>query len=153
MEINKISTLLIHDNNNILNNILPKLENIINYLLKTGEQNLLNIANDLSEIKNLLTNSKYCDKDININQPLMDLNLKKTYYSENMSKMYDNGRFTGDIINKKREGKGSFFFKNGDVYNGDWKNDKIEGYGVYQYKNGEKYEGEFKDNKKMERVL
>ena len=83
----------------------------------------------------------------------MDLNLKKTYYSENMSKMYDNGRFTGDIINKKREGKGSFFFKNGDVYNGDWKNDKIEGYGVYQYKNGEKYEGEFKDNKKMERVL
>jgi hypothetical protein len=38
-------------------------------------------------------------------------------------------------------GKGLYKYANGDEYEGDYVNDKKEGIGSYQYKNGELYVG------------
>ena len=51
-------------------------------------------------------------------------------------------------INNKLNGKGVFYYVNGDKYDGDFKDNKLNGYGTLYYKNGNKYEGEWKNNKK-----
>jgi len=52
------------------------------------------------------------------------------------------------FININEKGRGTFFFKNGEVYEGFWNNNKKEGVGTFNYINGERYYGEWKDNKK-----
>ena len=39
----------------------------------------------------------------------------------------------------KKEGKGIFYYKNGNRYEGDWRNDKKEGKGIAYYQNGDRY--------------
>ena len=58
----------------------------------------------------------------------------------NQIKDYDNGRYTGQIINGLREGKGIMYFNKepfkGDRYEGDFRNGKMEGKGIYYSNNG-----------------
>ena len=62
---------------------------------------------------------------------------------------YSNGnRYEGYFINNIREGKGIFYLNNGDRYEGDFKNDKAEGKGIYHYKSGDRYEGNWRNDKK-----
>ena len=62
-------------------------------------------------------------------------------------KQYDNGRYEGEMVDGKREGKGKFFFITGDYYEGEFKNNAKEGYGKYVYNNKDVYEGEYKEGK------
>ena len=48
-------------------------------------------------------------------------------------KEYDNGKYIGEWKNGKREGKGIYYWNNGDIYEGDWKNNKGEGKGIINY--------------------
>ena len=52
------------------------------------------------------------------------------------------------IKNDKREGKGIFYWKNGNKYEGDYKNDKREWKGIFYWNNDDKYVGDFKTDKK-----
>ena len=54
-----------------------------------------------------------------------------------------NGTYEGEMKNGKREGKGKFFFLNGDLYEGEFKNNCKDKYGKYTYSNKDIYEGEF----------
>ena len=63
-------------------------------------------------------------------------------------KVYNNGRYEGQLKQDKMEGQGKYYFKNGDIYEGEFKNNKREGKGIYYMKNGNKYEGDFKNDKK-----
>ena len=84
-----------------------------------------------------------------------------------VEKNYENGdKYVGQLINGKRQGKGTMTyvdqtsyegewynnlkngqgvqtFISGDKYEGNFKNDLMEGYGTYTYKNGRIYEGQF----------
>ena len=62
---------------------------------------------------------------------------------------YDYGRYEGNVINGKAEGKGILYLKNGDRYEGDFKNDIMEGKGIYYYKNGDREMGDYLNNKKV----
>ncbi len=63
---------------------------------------------------------------------------------KNVTKILANGKYIGTINKEgKFDGKGIFYFKNGDIYEGDYKNGFREGYGTYKYANGEKFEGDF----------
>jgi len=43
-----------------------------------------------------------------------------------------------------REGKGIYYYSNGERYKGDFKNNMREGKGIYYYSNGDRYKGESK---------
>ena len=46
----------------------------------------------------------------------------------------------GEFKDEKRHGKGCLYYASGNSYNGDWVNNKREGKGVYQSKDGDLYE-------------
>ena len=49
-----------------------------------------------------------------------------------ITKVYKNGKYIGDYLNGRREGKGIYKYNNGDRYEGEYKNDLKEGKGVYK---------------------
>lgn len=71
---------------------------------------------------------------------------KGTYYNYKTKEKYE-----GDFKNGKAEGKGIFYYNNGDIYEGEFKNWMKEGYGIYYYKDGSRYEGFFKNGLPEER--
>lgn len=58
------------------------------------------------------------------------------------------GTYIGNVKNGKKDGKGTFKWNDGSVYEGEWKDDKIYGQGKLTIPNKGIYEGYFKDGKK-----
>ena len=54
--------------------------------------------------------------------------------------------YTGAYKNNKRNGNGTYCWKNGDKYTGEWKDGKMDGSGVYTQIGGNKYDGEYKEH-------
>ncbi len=65
---------------------------------------------------------------------------KGTYYNHITKEKYE-----GEFKYGKADGKGIFYYNNGDIYIGEFKNWIKEGYGVYYFQNGDRYEGYFKN--------
>ena len=61
---------------------------------------------------------------------------------------YLDGRYTGNLVNGKRVGRGLFRFSNGICYEGDFVDDEMTGKGKKTWPNGNVYEGEFKNGKR-----
>ena len=59
----------------------------------------------------------------------------------NLKVIYD-----GEYKNGLRDGKGVYYFSNGDVYDGKFKNGNFEGKGTFTWEDGTKWTGKFKDN-------
>ena len=55
----------------------------------------------------------------------------------------DGGRYTGQVLHGKPNGKGKAVYKNGDVYEGEFLKGKRHGQGTYTFTDGEKYTGEW----------
>ena len=64
------------------------------------------------------------------------------------SKLADGDRFFGEFRNHKRNGFGTYTWKNGNKYAGEFVNDKIEGQGTFTFNNGNKYVGPFRNEKR-----
>lgn len=60
---------------------------------------------------------------------------------------YVDALFFGEIVDKKRHGKGVMKYKSGRVYEGDWKEDIRHGRGYERYENGNIYIGQFENGK------
>ena len=56
---------------------------------------------------------------------------------DNNNKIYEFGKYVGELKNDKREGKGIMYYNDGDIYEGEYKNDKKEGKGIYYFNNGQ----------------
>ena len=109
---------------------LGSIINKINNIIEENKKNVELIRNDINKI-----NDKIDDLLINHNKELKN----------------EKGKYVGEIKNGKREGKGIFNFKNGDIYEGDWKNDKMDGKGIYYHKKTDetdRYEGDFRNDKR-----
>ena len=63
-------------------------------------------------------------------------------------KVFNDGRYEGEMKDGKRNGKGIFYFDNDDRYEGDWKDDKMNGKGIYYSNSGNRYEGDWKHGEK-----
>ena len=61
---------------------------------------------------------------------------------------YLDGRYTGNLVNGKRVGRGLFRFSNGICYEGDFVDDEMTGRGKKTWPNGNVYEGEFKNGRR-----
>ena len=64
------------------------------------------------------------------------------------TKIDKNGKYIGEFKNGVYEGKGIYYYNNGDKYEGNFKNGVKEGKGIEYYNNGDKYEGNFKNGVK-----
>jgi len=100
------------------NNISIELKNI-NILLNTINED---INKNNEKLKILLNES-----NVILNNKLNEIN--NTIINKEIK--YDDGRYVGQIVNGKREGKGIYYWNDGDRYEGDWKNDKKEGKGIF----------------------
>jgi radial spoke head protein 1 len=49
----------------------------------------------------------------------------------------------GQFIQGKRQGKGTYSYVNGDIYDGEWENDVKQGQGTYTYACGSKKSGKW----------
>ena len=150
IKLEKIDEIILINNNikNIINGIKFTIDNII----KLSKDN--NISFQLKNI-NIIVNT--INEDINKNneklKKLLNENNKLNEINEVLNKeiKYDNGRYVGQVVNGKMEGKGIYYGKDGNRYEGDFKNDKAEGKGIYYYNNepwkGDRYEGDYKNGK------
>ena len=83
-----------------INEIITKINNII----KENQENNESIVKKISSLKE------------QINQ--------ETLNNNNKEKKYVAGRYVGQILNGNREGKGIFYYNNGDIYEGNYNNNK-----------------------------
>lgn len=60
---------------------------------------------------------------------------------------YPNGdKYIGEFSEGQRHGHGAYYFANGNVYKGEHHHNERHGYGTYKWKNGDVYVGEYQGN-------
>ena len=74
-----------------------------------------------------------------INKNINNMNINTI---NNQELKYPDGKYIGQVVNGKAEGKGIWYGDNGNRYEGEWRNDKKEGKGIYYHNNGDRYEGD-----------
>ena len=123
MEEVDISTL--NNNNELLKDVVKKLENIINDLNDKKEKGVIlpQITEIITTVKNVIN-----DNTINIEQLKKEINKMK---GENKTKTYKNGKYKGQFKNDLKDGKGVYYYNDDNRYEGEWKNDLKEGKGTF----------------------
>ena len=106
--------------------------NKMNYIINDNKKNTQLIINHISLLQNQI-NKKFDELKVNNNQ------------IRNTQIKYKNGKYIGQVLNGKAEGKGIYYYNNGDKYEGDFRNDKKEGKGILYHNNGDRYEGDFRN--------
>ena len=145
-------------NNIILSNSVYQLNELINQI---NDEILAKRFRDIILIMNktLNENKSNYEKIIKLIENLnKKIDLLSNYNMNNGSKIvvknYPEGRYEGELVNNKREGKGKMYYLNnqeylGKVYDGEWKNDLREGKGIEAWSDGERFEGYFKNDKRI----
>ena len=107
----------IYVNNNLLFEVINKLENIMK---DTNDKLIIQRIKDIIIIMNkVINNCNQIRKDIqNLSNSMhqrfnnLELNIKTNNINinnNNQIRIYNNGRYVGQLINNKREGKGIFY--------------------------------------------
>ena len=103
----------------------------------------------IKRIKTIIVKMNSIINEKNNNKEII-INLISTLENQQKEKakeiIYGDGKYIGQIVNGIKEGKGIFYYNDGDKYEGEWKNDTKEGKGVYYFKKGDKYEGDWKND-------
>ena len=141
---NNILLGIINDLNQIINYskdniIIKRLSDIIikmNFIINENRKNTELIRNDISNILNQM-NKRFDELNINNNNTFNNQEIRSNI-----------GRYVGQVVNGKAEGKGIEYYNNGDRYEGDFRNGTREGKGIYYYNDGDRYEGDFRNDKK-----
>ena len=113
----------------------------LNGLIKTINAEIANLKNISQNIQNI------SDNMIILNDKFDQMNSVSGKKSVLGTEEYENGRYFGELKEGKKDGKGVYYYNNGDRYEGNWKEGVREGKGIYYYSNGESYEGDFKNDK------
>ena len=121
--------------------------NVSNQKLKNLMKTINEEIDSIKHIGNAITNISNKVNSINSKLDRLPENSGAILNSILASEEYDNGRYFGELKNGKKDGKGVYYYNNGDRYEGDWKLGVRDGKGVYYYSNGERYEGDFKEDK------
>ena len=150
-EIFNLNNKIYSNNNNILLSIINELQQIMNY---SNDNIMIKRISDIIIKMNFIINdnkknTELIIKHINNLQNQMIQNFNKLQNNNKQEIKYNDGKYIGQVINGIREGKGIFYWNDGDRYEGEWKNDKREGKGIYYYNNGNRRMGDYHDNKQI----
>ena len=150
IKLEKIDDIILSNNNikDTINGIKLNIDNII----KLSNNN--NISIQLKNINFLLNG---VNEDINKNNTKLKNLLKENIINNNLYNntiinkeiKYNNGRYVGQVVNDKKEGKGIRYWNDGARYEGDFKNDKFEGKGIFYYNNGDREMGNYFNDEKI----
>ena len=146
--------------------ILNLLNNKIIGIHKSGTKYQFNQGTFLKEpIKDFIDRYLKNNKELDLKNVISNNNKNNDNFS---TKIYEFGKYIGELKNDKRDGEGVTYYNNGDRLEGIWKNDKAkigtmyyisedngryegefkegmrDGLGIYYYKDGAKYEGNWK---------
>ena len=149
---------------------MDNLFNMINKIFIKFYNSLIEIISDLSQLKNYTNDDIIIVRlDFTMNKLNAIINENNNYVELIKSNIYDfgkkydesttivnnnikkeeikykDGKYIGQVLNGLREGKGIYYYNNGDKYEGFWKNNKKDGKGIYYYNDGNRYEGEWKN--------
>ena len=137
-------------NNNVLFDMIMKLEEILRQLKKeTIEESKNKLTDIIIMMSHIIEENNRNLSEINREIK----NLEKSQYSFRSadgvdSIEFENGIYKGLFINEKKEGKGIYKYNSGEKYEGEYKNNLRNGFGIYTYKDGYIYKGQWKDDKK-----
>ena len=141
--INKIQNVIDDiDNNKKVDIIIKQLKNIIILMNETIKQNLKN-NEDIKKINENINNRFQNLENIIFNNNKNKNKSKKNNNGIN-TKIYDFGKYVGQLKNDKRHGEGIQYYNDGTKFEGFFRDDKAEK-GIMYYGNGERYEGEIKN--------
>ncbi len=126
--INDLNQLMYSIHDNIIIKRISDIINKINYIVNENKKNFELIRNDITLLYNQM-NKRF--DELKINNKINNQEIK-----------FKDGRYIGEVVNGIREGKGIYYYNNGDRYEGEWRNDKREGKGIDYYHNGDREEGE-----------
>ena len=125
---------------------LKKIKNKINEIYSSDLNQskkiieIIDILNGKNTIKKSLLRSSTFNSKINYI-------LIEEKGGNNIVKFKTGDEYKGQLKDKNiYDGKGEYYYSNGDKYIGEYKNNKKEGLGIYYYKEGDKYEGEYKND-------
>ena len=141
------------NNNNLLLEIINDLQQVIN---NSHENLTIKRIGDIMNKMNYIINDNKKNTELIIKHiSLLQNQINKRFDKLEINNMNNqeikqyNGRYVGQVVNGLKEGKGIFYFNDGDICEGDWRNGKMEGKGIYYYnKSGNRYESDFRNNKK-----
>ena len=114
--------------------------NTINIQLKMVKTLFDTINEDISKSNSKL---KSLLKEFMIEKKFQNIKLNEVKNKQEL--ILEDGRYVGQVINGKAEGKGILYFDNGVRYEGDFKNNLLEGKGIMYWNNGDRYQGEYKN--------
>ena len=120
-----------------IGDIIIKMNFIINEN-KKNNQLIIKQASLLQNQNSLLQNQMNL-----MNKKLDELKFNNINQINNKEIKYKNGKYIGQVVNGKAEGKGIRYYNDGDRYEGDFKNDKPEGKGIYYFNNADRMMGDY----------
>ena len=135
-------------NNNVLFDIVKKLEEI---LIQLKKETIEESKNKITDI--IIMMSHIIDENnrnlSEINAEIRDLKKNQNFFQTTKDAIkFKDGIYKGPFIDGKKEGKGIYIYNSGEKYEGEYKNNLRNGFGIYTYRNGYKYNGQWKDDKK-----
>ena len=90
---------------------------------------------------------KFVDKEtVDVFQKMFDIFAKKHSATRTGSISYEHGKYEGEIVWDKPNGKGKFTYDDGSIYEGQFKDGCFNGFGIYKWTNGDHFEGMYKDD-------
>ena len=93
-----------HSKDNLIIKTLGNIINKMNYIISENKKNLDSIKNDINKLIHKFDN-------LNINN------------KNNQELQYNDGsRYIGEVVNGLAEGRGTWYYGNGDRYEGDFRN-------------------------------
>jgi len=107
-----------------------------------------NKINEKSRSPNLNNLNETHTNDLDTSRTDFPSDNKDSHIMERRVSYNDRSEYFGKMLNKQRNGKGTFRDANGNVFEGEWRNDLYHGQGKLTCENGVVYQGSFVNGKK-----
>ena len=119
--INDLQQVINNTNDNLAIKRIGDIITKMNFIINENKKNTQLIMKQFALLRN--QNAQVQNQLAQMNKNIANLNINNI---NNQEIRYNDGRYVGQVVNGLREGKGIYYYPNGDRYEGEWRNDKRE---------------------------